>query len=128
MTPKRALGRLKEIRVDWEMFNFYIHCVIGPHDDLGEYVAFRHKRGYEAPATLDLAGLYFNNLPKRGGILWLRTAPRTPVQIGYLAHEVGHAVMDLTRSRGFRPNGKTEETICYAIAHGVETILKGVRK
>jgi hypothetical protein len=128
MTPKRALGRLKEISVDWEMFNFFIHCVIGPHEDLQLYVPFRHRRSYSAPATVDLAGLYFCNLPKKGGILWLRSVPRTPTQIGYLAHEVGHAVMDLTRQRGFRANSKTEETICYAIAHGVETILKGVRE
>ncbi len=126
--PKSALGRLKEIRVDWEMFNFTVHCVIGPHEDLRSYIAFRHRRGYDAPKHVDIAGLYFSALPKRGGILWLPVAPRRPAQIGYLAHEVTHAVMDLTRHASFGLNGKTEETICYAIAHGVEQILKGVRK
>jgi hypothetical protein len=126
--PKSALGRLKEIRVDWEMYNFAVHCVIGPHEDLVPYVLFRHRHIYDAPRKPDIAGLYFPSLPKRGGILWLPVAPRRPAQIGYLAHEVAHAVMDLTRHASFRLNGKTEETICYAIAHGVETILKGVRK
>jgi hypothetical protein len=126
--PKSALRRLKEIRVDWEMFNFHIHCVIGPHEDLEGYIKFRQGSGYSAPPAVDCVGLYFYALPKKGGILWLRHKPRSPAQIGYLAHEVGHAVMDLTRTRGFRPNCKTEETICYAIAHGVEAILKGARE
>lgn len=126
--PKSSLGRLKEIRVEWEMFNFVVHCVIGPHEDLARYVLFRHRTIYIAPQTPDIAGLYFSALPKCGGILWLRSAPRRPAQIGYLSHEIAHAVMDLTRHASFRMNGKTEETICYAIAHGVEQVLKGARK
>jgi hypothetical protein len=126
--PRRELGGLKEIRIDWEMFNFVVWCVIGPHADLPRYIMFRHRSTYDASIQKDVAGLYFYALPRKGGVLWLPAKPRTPEQIGYLTHEMGHAVMNLTRHASFKPNGHTEETICYALAHGVEQVLKGIRR
>jgi hypothetical protein len=126
--PRSARGRLKEIYVEWEMFNFAVFCVIGPHEDLANYIPYRHKRSYDAPTNPDISGLYFSALPKCDGILWLAKSPRRPAQIGYLAHEMGHAVLNLVQRAGIRVNSKTEETICYAIGHGIEQVLKGVRK
>ena len=118
---------LKEIRVDWETFNFYIHCVIGPHAELKAYVKKRQRRVYKQRATSDLGGLYFLSVPKRGGIVWLPKVPRGPDEIGYLAHEIGHAVWDMCSQRGINLDSVNDEAFCYAIAHGVTTVLKGCK-
>lgn len=118
---------LKEIKVEWETFNFKVYCVIGPHKHLPAYVKRRHRRIYKAKATADLGGLYFPSLPKRGGILWLETIPKTPKQLGYLTHEVGHAVIDMHVQRDISLHSENDEPFCYAIAHGVTAILEGCK-
>lgn len=119
---------LKEILVQWETFNFKVYCVIGLHRHLPAYVKKRHRRAYRDRATSDLRGLYFKNKPCRGGILWLPKIPRSADDIGYLAHEIGHAVMDMHTQRGLNLDTMNDETFCYAIAHGVSVVLKGCKK
>jgi hypothetical protein len=126
--PKRVRGDLLEIPIHWEMYNFHVWCVIGPHADLPRYVRWRQRAEYTYPKASDVAGLYFKRLNGGGGVLWLAAKPRRPNQFGYLTHEMSHAAMDLVRHTGMRLNSKTEETLCYAVAYGVEQILKGVRK
>jgi hypothetical protein len=126
--PARVRGRLKEFEVKWETFYFTIYVVIGPHADLQRYMRHR-KIDYSATEfePSSLAGLYFNGGGRRRGVLWLAAAPRTPQQIGFLAHEMFHAVMDLVKRKAFRLNTKTEEAIAYALTYGVEEVLRAVR-
>lgn len=118
---------LKEIRIDWDTFNFTVWCVIGPHRCLQAYVKKRHRRVYAAKSTADLGGLYFRSKPRCGGILWLGKIPRTPKELGYLAHEIGHAVIDMHAQRDLNLDSANDETFCYAIAHGVTAVLKGCK-
>jgi hypothetical protein len=129
--PRKALGRLKEFAIEWEMFYFAIWVVIGPHADVKDYVRWRSRIDYD-PASLGhedhtLAGLYFSVNRGNRGILWLASKPRTPEQVGFMVHELFHAVMDMARCKSFRMNSKTEETIAYALTYGVEQILEQVR-
>jgi hypothetical protein len=128
--PRKALGRLKEFAVEWEMFYFKIYVVIGPHADLKDYVLWRSRIDYD-PAVhgrVSLAGLYFqSHSGGQPGVLWLAAKPRSPEQVGFLVHELFHAVMDMARIKDFRMNSKTEETIAYALTYGVERILEQVR-
>jgi hypothetical protein len=119
---------LTEIPILWDTFNFRVWCVIGPHRYLPAYVKKRHRRSYKAKATADCRGLYFKSRPKQGGILWLDKTPRSPKEIGYLTHEVGHAVVDMHAQRGLNLDPDNDETFCYAIAHGVTSILEGLKK
>jgi hypothetical protein len=127
LAPKHIRGRLLEIPIAWEMYNFHVCCVIGPHEDLPRYLRYRQKIDYAYPEGSGIAGLYFRHLGDYAGVLWLASVPRKPHQLGFLAHEMGHASMDLVRYAGMRLNGKTEETLCYALAYGVERVLEQVR-
>lgn len=118
---------LNEILVEWDTFNFTVWCVIGPHRCLPAYVKRKHRRVYKGKASADLSGLYFPAVPKKGGILWLPCVPRTPKEIGYLAHEVGHAVIDMHAQRHLNIDSQNDETFCYAVAHGVTRILEGCK-
>jgi hypothetical protein len=127
--PRKALGRLKEFTVEWEMFYFVVWVVIGPFADVKDYVRWRSSinfdpDGYESST---LAGLYFPSHKGNRGVLWLAAKPRSPEQVGFLVHELFHAVMDMARIKAFRMNSKTEETIAYALTYGVEQILEQVR-
>jgi hypothetical protein len=127
--PKRAVGRLKEFTVEWEMFYFVVWVVIGPFADVKDYVRWRSGIDFD-PDNYEsgtLAGLYFPSHKGNRGILWLAAKPRTPEQVGFLVHELFHAVMDMARIKAFRMNSKTEETIAYALTYGVEQILEQVR-
>ena len=115
---------LKEILVHWEVFNFKVWCVIGAHKHLAAYIKKRHRRSYRPKRTEDLGGLYFTEKPGCGGILWLPTIPKTAREIGYLAHEVGHAVIDMHCTRQIELSKDNDETFCYSVAHGVTTILE----
>jgi hypothetical protein len=128
LAPKRIRGQLLEIPIHWEMYNFHVWCVIGPHADLPRYVKWRQNSEWNYHAARDVAGLYCKRINSGGGVLWLAAAPRRPNQLAYLAHEMGHAAMDLVRYAGMRLNSKTEETLCYAVAFGVQRVLEGVRK
>lgn len=121
------MAGLKEIRIDWDTFNFTVWCVIGPHRHLSAYVKRRHRRVYRAKASADLTGLYFKSIPKRGGILWLSEPPKNPKFLGYLSHEIGHAVIDMHAQRGLNLDSMNDEPFCYAIAHGVTTVLNGCK-
>jgi hypothetical protein len=120
---------LREIKVSWETFNFKVWCVIGPHRLLPAYVKKKHRRIYKPPKnTTNLGGCYFHSKPKMGGIIWLPRVPRTCREMGYLAHEVGHAVVDMHAQRGLNLDSNNDETFCYAIAQGVTEILEGCKK
>lgn len=119
---------LKEIVVDWDTFNFRVYCVIGAHRCLKAYVKRRHKRVYKAARSANTAGLYFASVPSVGGILWLEEIPRTPETIGYLAHEMGHAVMDMHEEKRINIDPMNDETFCYAVGHGVQKVLEGLKK
>lgn len=117
---------LKEIKVEWDTFNFKVWCVIGSHRCLPAYVMKRHRRIYRGNDADD-TGCYFPSRPKSGAILWLSKVPRTPKEHGYLAHEIGHAVIDMFASRNISIDSANDETFCYAIAHGVTGVLKGCK-
>ena len=126
--PRRVLGRLKEVSVTWETFDFMTYCVVGPHEDLDKYVRWRHHRKYNIPAKRDTDGLHFNSIPSKGSIIWLPRMPRKAKDIGTLAHEISHAVLDMVATRNIAVSTKYQEPFCYAISHGVETILMELRK
>lgn len=122
---------LKEILVEWDTFNFQIWVVIGPNRCLPSYVKKRHRRVYRSNVrhATEVGGLYFPYLgPKRWGILWLPKRPTTPSELGYLAHEMGHAVMDMHSQCGLNLDNLNDETFCYALARGVTTVLQELRK
>lgn len=127
--PARVRGRLRELVVNWDTFYFSIYVVIGPHADLARYLKWRSNIDYNADHhdLSTLMGLYFDAGKRKNGVLWLAAVPRTPEQIGFLAHEMFHAVMDMVRVKAFRLNAKTEETIAYALTYGVESVMEGVR-
>lgn len=118
---------LREIKVEWDTFNFKIYCVIGPHHLLPAYVRKRHRRVYRYRPEADLRGLYFPHLPLKGGILWLPKKPRTPKELGALAHEVSHAVVDMHSKRGINLDRINDEPFCYSIQHGITTILEACK-
>lgn len=120
-----AASQLKEILVEWDVYNFKVYCVIGPYKRLAAYIKRRHRRIYKEAKEENICGLYFKSIPKRGGILWLPKKPTTPQDMGYLAHEVGHAVIDMAAQRGVVIDEVNDETLCYSIAHGVQRILEG---
>lgn len=128
--PKKALGRLRECRVHFGTFDFAFYCVVGPAEDLPGYVAFRH--GDTEPEWV-LAGargangvyvLHGNKPP----VVWLRAMPRSPRQIGTVAHEVLHIVRFMFEWVGMHLNDDTQEAYCHALQHGVTTILTELRR
>jgi len=119
---------LKQILVEYETFNFKVWVVIGPHRLLPAFVKRKQRRVYKAKQAVDCAGLYFHERDcHRGGIIWLRDVPSTPKAIGYLAHELGHAVMDMHSRRSINMDNMNDETFCYAVAHGLTKVLEECR-
>lgn len=125
--PRRVKGNLREIIVKWPPYNFKVACVIGPQKHLGPYLKYRQHITHDHDP--DAKGVYYQRRTHcRRGVLWLPSIPRTAKQINVLTHEMTHAVLDMFRFIGLPNNVSTEETLCYSIAHGVEEVLKAVRK
>src|SRR4029079_13911238 len=122
--PWQGHRMLKEIKVEWDTFNFKVYVVIGPYAGLRAYVKKRHRRVYRERKVINVCGLYIASKPLCGGILWLPKVPRSPKELGYLAHEIGHAVWDMCDQRGINLDTMNDETFCYAIGHGVTAVLK----
>lgn len=121
---------MKEIVVHFETFNFRVFCAIGPHRSLPAYIKRRQRRVYK-PArgeATDLGGCYFHCTSRAPGVVWLPSEPRSPEEIGFLAHEMAHAVMDMHAQRSLNLDQMNDETFCYAIMHGVRTVLQECRR
>lgn len=124
--PRSARGRLREIHVEWSLYDIGVYCVVGPYDDLHGYVKWRQKR------IVGLSGdrpeaLYVPSTRTVAGIIWLPAVPRTARSIGTLTHEVCHAAIDLMRSTNIAVSERSQEPFCYAVGHAVAEILTALR-
>lgn len=122
-----ALG-FRQIVVRYEMFRYEFECIIGPKKNVGKYAATQHDNpahSADYEVTDQLAKFYCRTgfVP----IIWLPRFPRTPHDYELLAHEVGHAVIFMLEERGVPIDHKNDETFCYALGHGVRTILEAKR-
>lgn len=125
--PKRARGRLRELKVHFGTFDFIFWCVVGPYEDLADYVKHRHKsdpswiRGAPAPR-----GCYFTT-SEYAPIIWIPRTPRTPREIGTLAHEVLHIVQITLDRCGIHFGDDTIECYTHMLSYGVTTVLEELR-
>lgn len=116
-----ALG-FKRVVVPYEMFNYEFECIFGPKKNVGKYVAYHlDEARWDGPSTQrGMTYVKSGHCP----IVWMPRFPRTPTEHGTLAHEVGHAVMEMLHHAGVPVNVEAGEVFTYALAHGVKTILE----
>lgn len=126
MTPK-SLG-FQSVSVHFGMFDYTVIVIVGPFENVEKYVRWK----YEDPtgSELNLSGRSRGLCFLRRGwvpIIWLPHRPKSPADLGTLAHEAMHAVrfmlvdhveMPLTRD--------TDEAFCHAIGHLVAKTLEGL--
>jgi hypothetical protein len=123
--PRKVLGRLREIRVHFGMFDFALYCAVGPLTDVPGYVAWRNDDpGY--PQLAPARGYHFVH-GRRAPIIWIPRKPRTPREHGTLAHEVFHAVRQMAEWHGIALSRETDEVYCHALGHVVTAILTELR-
>lgn len=125
--PKFIRGKLREVKVNWDLYAIGAYCVVGPYHDLAKYAKWRQKRTVVLPPVKPEA-LYVPSTDKVGGIIWLPRTPRSAHALGTLVHEVGHAVIDLMGCVGVGVNKRNQEPFCYAIGHAVEVLLQELRR
>lgn len=126
--PRKALKGLREVRVHFGTFDFPFYCVAGPWADFPDYVAWRHRESANwLRGRVEQRGLYVQAFGKPP-IVWIPRCPRTPREIGTLAHEVLHIVKLMGEWAGIHFGEDTQEVFCHALGHGVTTILTELRK
>jgi len=127
--PKRVKGRLKEIRTHMGQFDFTIWTVVGPAADLDSYIEWRHECLYEKRSDKRQAmGLCFQGFEDHGPIIWLPKPPRTAEEIGTLAHEACHALVEMMDWMGTEIKKDTDEILCHGVGHIVSNVLAELRK
>lgn len=124
--PRRVLGRLREVRVHFGMFDFAFYCVVGPLEDVPAYVAWRNDDpDYPEPPPARGYCFYHDRKPP---IVWLPRCPRTPREHATLAHEVFHVVRAMAEWHGLKLCAETNEVFAHALGFGVATVLTELRK
>jgi hypothetical protein len=128
---RKALGRLREICVDLGMIENGVNCVVGPYADLPAYVAWENDEPAAANPRIwadEPRGCYEYRRGYRP-IIWLPRVPRTPREIGTLAHEALHAIRPIMQDWvGIEFDRDTQEVYCHALSHVVTTILTELRR
>lgn len=124
VAPKAARGRLKEIRVEFGMFENAILCIVGPRADVAVYVEWKHERPV-APfwsETPSLGSTFYRHGYKP--IVWVPRRPRTPRELGTLAHELLHAIRWLMQEwASIDFTNETQEVYCHALGFCMAEVL-----
>jgi hypothetical protein len=120
---KRSYGfQVIEVRLD--VFEFKFQCIIGPRENIEKYLTRRWPDIPINPISQTARALTFFRA-RADPIIWLPRRPRTPKDIGTLAHEVLHVLTAfLVESVGLQLNYETDEAFCYPLGYAIETILE----
>jgi hypothetical protein len=119
-----ALG-FKRLVVDYAMFDYEFECIIGPKENVGKYVAYHLGEEHWGNPSCERGMTYVKT--GYAPIVWFPRFPRTTDEHGTLAHEVGHAVLEMLKHVGMPINVEAGETFCYALGYGVRKILEAKR-
>lgn len=115
----KRLG-LKQIDVAFPQFGYGVICVIGAWENGNEFANRVHDAIHESPEG-DLGCVFDSD--GCWPILWLPAPPKSPRELGVLAHEALHAVHCMMRRLGVPLNRDTEEIWARHIDYLVTEIL-----
>lgn len=127
---KKWLDKLgfQETEIYMGMFDYSINFVVGKHDNLGTYVAFKlDDPDYEEDLAYEPRGRCIYRSGYRP-IIWIPRKPRTPREHVTLAHECLHAMWHVTRWAGIPLDDSTEEVITHGMAHIYTKALESFKK
>ena len=122
---------LRSVKVDFGMFNTELACVFGPPAGVQDYVRWQcSDPGLEINDMTRVRGHFFFQPQGKGPpIIYMPRVPRTPRDLGTLAHECLHAVTHVMDYYGVPPcNVDADEVYAHAIGHLMTKILEGLRK
>lgn len=122
MNPWR-LG-LREVSVHFGTFDYALNCLVGPYKNVEKYVAWKFEDpGYRTDSPHEVKGRYFYRIGY-APIIWVPRKPRTPDEIGTLAHEVMHAIHYLLVDWAEIPfTADTQEVYCHAMGLAMRELL-----
>lgn len=123
MNPKR-LG-FQVFDVHFGMFDYSVHVVIGPFDNLEKYARWKHENP-DIVLPPNCRGLNIRT-KGRAPILWLPSKPRAPHEIATLAHEMLHVVHSIMDWAGVPLTHDSDEVYCHALGHGVDAVLERLK-
>lgn len=124
MNPKR-LG-FQTVDIHFGTFDFTTHVVVGPFVNLEQYARWKLEDPNitPSPAARGLHICRYGYVP----IIWLPRKPRTPREMGTLAHELLHTIrVMLVDWVGINLNQDTDEAFCHALGMAVTKTLEGLK-
>lgn len=116
---------MKVVTIDLVMYPAEVTFIMGCTLEEFKNKAKRIKQ----PCVFDVAdyhssyGLCFKGCSGLNPLIWLEAYPTDPKTIGYLVHEVSHAIFAISNELG---NVNEEEFFCYASQYVVSQVLNAV--
>lgn len=112
-----------EITVQLDVYDAFFTCIFGKPDKLLPFLDQRLGRAnWTAPEARHRGMTY--TWTGKAPVVWMPRPPRSPAEIGVLAHEIVHVLTAILVEKGLRLTESSEEAFAYAMGFCLRSVLE----
>lgn len=127
VSPTYGDSTFSMFELDGGTFNMTIDILVGSDKAKAiQYVNYQFDTKYTVDILNGIGGMTFTN---EGGylIIWVANLNKTPEDIGYIEHELLHAVVYIMNYSGVTLSEESEETFTYELSYLTRQLYKHVK-
>lgn len=116
----------EEISIPLAIYDASFTCIFGAPDKLMPFLDRRLGRANWTMPDATHRGMTYTWHGK-APVVWMPRRPRSPAEIGVLAHEIVHILTAILVEKGLKLSDSSEEAFAYAMSFCMRSVLERVK-